>query len=420
LVHADLSLARGQADAAITDLRAVQRDQPDSPLVQRALTRAYLLNDDMTLAEETLRAAVRVNAADVGMRLQLARLLQRAGKLEQALPVIQKLADEQPSNIDALDLFCNIQLARHDFASARRIAGAIQTARPDLAAGDYLQGLADAADGKSDRARAAFERAAAKNPRAIEPLRALARLDIAQQENAQALARINRAVDEDPQNPLLQDIRGEVLLGVHRYYEAVGAFQGVIDRAPLWPKPYHDLAAAQLNGGNTQAAVATLKKGVNTSSDAVGLMNSLAELYQQLGMTEEAIALYEDVLKERPHSTVAANNLALLLAESRSDRGSLTRARDLAQPFARSRNPSLLDTWGWVQFHQGQTAAAVTTLQTAVDELPRSPVLRYHLAMAQLRLGSRDLARDNLQQAVDSGAPVAEVVAARTELAKLR
>jgi predicted Zn-dependent protease len=51
IARANLALTQGKADAAITDLRAVQRDQPNSIPLQRTLARAYLQNDDPTLAE---------------------------------------------------------------------------------------------------------------------------------------------------------------------------------------------------------------------------------------------------------------------------------------------------------------------------------------------------------------------------------
>ena len=109
-------------------------------------------------------------------------------------------------------------------------------------------------------------------------------------------------------------------------------------------------------------------------------------------------------VKRDPHSTVAANNLAMLLVTYRTDKPSLDRARALAERFASSRNPALIDTWGWVLYKRGENADAISALQKAVDKSPQSPVLLYHLAMAQLKSGARDSARTSLEQALKSSA----------------
>jgi len=181
ITRANLSLARGNADAAITDLRAVQRDQPNSTPLQRALARAYLQNEDATLAEETLRAAVQSSPTDPDARMDLAQLLARSGRANQALPILEKLALEQPGNLTMLEALYGVQMALKDFAGARRSAGLVQAAKPELPAGNYMNGVAELADGKPDAARAAFERAVAISPDAVESIAALVRLDLAQQ-----------------------------------------------------------------------------------------------------------------------------------------------------------------------------------------------------------------------------------------------
>ena len=103
IARANLALTQGKADAAITDLRAVQRDQPNSIPLQLTLARAYLQNDDPTLAEETLRAAVQSSPDDAEPLVDLARLLVRTGRGDQALPLLEKFTTRQPGNLAALD-----------------------------------------------------------------------------------------------------------------------------------------------------------------------------------------------------------------------------------------------------------------------------------------------------------------------------
>jgi tetratricopeptide (TPR) repeat protein len=101
--RANLELAQGKADAAITDLRAVQRDQPNSIPLQRTLARAHLQNDDPTLAEETLRAAAQSSPDDADVVVDLAELLARTGRGNQALLLLEKFTARQPGNRAALN-----------------------------------------------------------------------------------------------------------------------------------------------------------------------------------------------------------------------------------------------------------------------------------------------------------------------------
>jgi Flp pilus assembly protein TadD len=142
-------------------------------------------------------------------------------------------------------------------------------------------------------------------------------------------------------------------------------------------------------------------------------------LYERQGRVDEAIKLYQSLYEQNPHNELAANNLAMLLVTYRKDRPSLDQARTLTAPFADSRSPPLLDTHGWVMFKLGQYTEALPVLERASAQAPNSPVIRYHLAMAQLKSGQRDKARGNLETALTGTASFAGVDEARTVLASL-
>jgi tetratricopeptide (TPR) repeat protein len=402
--RANLELAQGKADAAITDLRAVQRDQPNSIPLQRTLARAYLQNDDPTLAEETLRAAAQSSPDDADVVVDLAELLARTGRADQALLLLEKFTARQPGNLTALDALFYVQLARKDFAAARHTAQLVQATKRSEAEGDFLLGQAELADNKPEAARAAFERALSLSPTAIEAITALVRLDLTQQHADHALARLDKLIVQFPNNALVRNLKGEALANLKRTDVAIASFREAIALSPGWPAPYRSMAGAESAAGRNEDAIKTLQDGIKASSDSAQLTKELADLYERIGRTDAAIALYENLLKTDADSAAAANNLAMLLVTYHSDKPSLDRARSLSERFASSRNPAFIDTWGWVLYKRGEYADAVTALQKAVDKAAHAPVLLYHLAMAQLKSGARDSARSNLDQALKSGA----------------
>ena len=418
--RADLSLSRGHADAAVADLRAVQRDQPNSVPVQRALARAYLQSDNATLAEETLRAAVQSNPNSADLQLDLTRLLLSTGRGDQALPMLQQLAASQPTNIAVLQSLFDAQIASKDFAGARHSAELVQSANPGLPTGLVMSGLAELAAGKADIARADFERAAAMAPDALEPFAALVRLDLQQQHPDHAIGRLDKAISHDPNNPVLPNLKGEALASLKRNDEAIASFRQAIHLLPAWTAPYRGLAAAQLAAGHGDEAIKSLQDGIQASNQSPQLLAELASLDERLGHIDEAIAQYEALLKRDAASMLAANNLAMLLVSYRSDQASLERAQALTDHLATSRNAAFLDTRGWVLYKRGEYSDALSALQKAVNQSPQAPEFRYHLAMAQLKSGAPDSARSSLEQIVKSNVAFSDSEEAKKTLASLQ
>jgi Flp pilus assembly protein TadD len=146
----------------------------------------------------------------------------------------------------------------------------------------------------------------------------------------------------------------------------------------------------------------------------------LALMLARSGQGEEAIKQYETALKLNPKSQAAAGGLAMLLVLFRTDEVSLNRAKALVQPFAASNDWRLLDAFGWVQFKSEDFTRALPALEKAAAQRPDSPLVRFHLGMAELKAGQKNLAEKNLAEAVARNAPFFGHDQAHAVLAQLR
>jgi predicted Zn-dependent protease len=126
------------------------------------------------------------------------------------------------------------------------------------------------------------------------------------------------------------------------------------------------------------------------------------------------------MLQQNPRSSGVANNLAMLLVNYRHDPASLDRAQQLTEKFNNLSEPAFLNTRGWVKFKRGEYQAALSLLAQAVDKSPQSPVMRYHLGMAQWRTGDHQAARENLEAAVKTGSGFMGVKEAQATLEEIR
>jgi tetratricopeptide (TPR) repeat protein len=149
-------------------------------------------------------------------------------------------------------------------------------------------------------------------------------------------------------------------------------------------------------------AVATLEEGSRAIPSDPRLRLKLAEILQLAGDPERAILEYEIVLKDRPDHDLAANNLASLLLDKRTDKASFSRALDLAKRFENSRNPAYADTLGWAHYRQQNYDLALLHLRRAAGAVPDAAVIQYHIGVALLGKGDKTGALAHLKRAVDS------------------
>ena len=184
--------------------------------------------------------------------------------------------------------------------------------------------------------------------------------------------------------------------------------------------PYRNLAIAKYGAGDTAGAVATYEAGIKAAPTEPTLVAELAQLYQKQGRIDAAIASYDSWYQQNPRAPVVANNLAMLLVTYKKDRASLDRARDLTNAFAASTDSNLLDTNGWVHLKRSEYTEALSVLERAASLAPDSKEIRYHLGMAELRLGQTDRARSDLETALSGSAKFFGADDARTALASLK
>ena len=402
LLRAQIELAEGDAPSAITDLRSVLRDQPYLVPALRTLARAHELNSEGSLAEEALRTAAQASPQDASVQIELATVLQHNGKLNQARPVLDALVASAPDNLPAQQKLFEVEIAQPDLAAARATAESLKKAHPDAPLGFYLAGVADEQDQKLDAAAAEFNQALVLRPEVAEPLAALVRIDLVRKQPDKALQLLDSVIAKYPSDTVALNLKGELLMSQRQYDPAAQVYQGAILAQPQAWLSYQGLANAQLGLKHTDAAIEALKQGVEHNPEVDGLIVDLGRLYLEAGRTDDAIALYDGVLKRRPKSLVSANNLAVLLLKYRHDDASRKRTEELAALLENSPEPAYLDTRGWLKYQDQRYNEAMPLLQQAVDRYPQSAELRYHLGMAQFKSGDSSGALKNLELAANA------------------
>jgi len=419
LLRGKLELERNDSAAAIADLRAVLRDQPEAISIRRILARAYLTNGQPSLAEEALRAASETAPADTAVRIDLAQLLTQTARADAAVALLEETVRKVPSDAQAREALVRAYLAKQDFVAAYSAAADLKKLSPGSASAFYLSGLAAQGGQRPDDSVKDFEHALELQPHAYDVLAALTRLQFSRGRTAQAIDRVQQATRDDAKNPNLLNLLAELYLATKDYAHAAEVLNRAMALAPKWWVPYRTLARVRVAQNDTAGALAICEAGLKIVSLVPELVIETATLEEREGRIDDAIGHYDALYKRSPRLVIAANNLAMLLVTYRKDQRSLDRARDLTATFASSNNADLLDTQGWVHFKRGDYQDALPVLERAAEREPDSSVIRYHLAMAELKDGQRERARDNLQAALSGSGNFSGSEEARAALGTL-
>jgi tetratricopeptide (TPR) repeat protein len=177
-----------------------------------------------------------------------------------------------------------------------------------------------------------------------------------------------------------------------------------------------NLLTAADKGERSHPAVDTiLAKALERHPMNADLLFAAAILRTVQERIDEAIGLFERVVKAAPKNVLALNNLATLLAEDPKRRREALEFIDQAIGLA-GRQGALLDTKGTVHLLQGEDAEAVACLEEAVDAVASDPRYYFHLAAAYQKIGRAADARTAFRRALDTGLDKQVLTASDREL----
>ena len=411
-------LAIGDARGAVIDLRAAARDQPGSLEVTGLLAQAHRKAGEPELAREVLADAVKFKPASAELRVLLAADMADAKDYAAASAAIDSAIKLAPRNFDAYDLKARLELARKNDAAAEQVYVSLKAQYPKEAIGPLKLGQFYSDQKKFDLALKEYDLASRLLPGAPGPMLSAIGVLIAQKRFDDAGARIDALMKSEPKNVLPYQLRGDLAVARGNLPLAEEAFQKMIAFAPTVTAGYQSLARVKTMRGHPPEAITVLEEAEKVLPDDLAIPAARAEWLARAGKSDEAITIYESLVKREPDSDAHANNLAYLLAENRGDKASLERALALTRNFKDSGNSGYLDSLGWVHYKLGQYAESAVVLERAVQISPTSPLLQLHLGMALHKSGNVARSQEFLKKAVDSKAALPNLEQARQLLAQ--
>lgn len=262
-----------------------------------ALAETYLITNDLKQAEVEGLAAVRANADSYGAHRTLARIhtlqsgltdksLNRAAA-DKAVAALLEVIRVHPNDAEAHALLAEFYVA------TGREKEAVEALRkwatlPASMEGRFYQVITQGRELSPDAA----------NARLGEVL-------LGAGQTAEAVAAIRRAMAIAPENPRYLQLLGEALeAGGSADNGVIEELKRIVALSPTNLGAAQTLARAQARTGKVDDAVATLKgalSAVRPGNDAqrLDLQLTLAKVYEDASRFDEAVGIYEDLLKSR-------------------------------------------------------------------------------------------------------------------------
>ncbi len=257
----------------------------------------------------------------------------------------------------------------------------------------YLAGFAYMNIKDFERAIVKFKRAIQLNYNGPDVYASLANAYQMTGKSTEALAAVQDGIKANPDSVNLWLLSAGFNMTMGKTDQAIAAYQKVIALDPSVIPVYNMLGSIYSMSNRYEEAAAVLKKGVETHPKNTDGFILLSSVYYELDKMDDALLAARKAVELDPKKADALSNLGYIYAE-RNER--LKEALDLCTQAAvlAPKNPSILDSLGWVQFKNGQTAAAIATLQQVVALDRSEGWAHYHLAVIYL-------AQNQKQKAVD-------------------
>jgi tetratricopeptide (TPR) repeat protein len=420
LIVGRIQLKRGDARAALESFDQGIRNWPNNAGARYLAGLAARELGDFDRAISEFREAVRADKTATDAALVLALIHFKRGEYRQArnfaATALDRPGDEKSAQayvilIRALSQLELYDRARHNVELLSKLPGQEVHAAIE---GAQVEARADSPAAAADALRKSRTQITGDDD--LELVTALVSQLQSAERNEEALAEVDAALGARPESARLHQLRGSLLANAGREAEANSAFEKALAIDPEDANATAGLATLAAEAGQLTEAIALFAKAAELSQEPSAYIYSAGQLAWSAGDAAAAEMRFREVVRIAPGHAGARNDLAWLLAERGQD---LDLALALAQEARRiDGSPAILDTLGWVHLKRGETQAAVTIFQEALEAEPDSASIRYRLGVALGQAGNADDAREMLQGALDTGVfPEAED--ARRELAQL-
>ena len=381
-------------DAAQNALRYAP-DYP--PLLVLAGTLA-MQQRNLVQAEEYLTKATRAVPNSYAQRLLVGTLLQ-AGKPQRAKEFLTPLLEARPDDPGLLSLSAEIAMGQGDYQRATELYSKAVSADPQNVARQTRLGQAYIGSGDVEQGVQLLESATQSGSKDIQADMSLVALHMNRRETDKAKTVLEALIQKQPDNPIVHNMKGLVLLASRDDEGASKSFERALELQPTFFPAAANLAQMDVRQGNQKAALGRYQSVLQKDpKQEQALLATVLLLQQSSALPSEVEKALNRAIEANPTSVNAHLAKINYLAGQRRAQDSLTAAQNAIAVLPQS--TQILEALGRAQIAAGDANQALGTFGKLAALEPRAA--RPLLLQAEVHAAGKnwDGARSTLQKAL--------------------
>ena len=430
--RATISISTKEFKAAQADLDAVRKIAPGSLLA--AYTQALLdfSQGKHAVALETLQQILSSAPGHLPSVLLAGATQFALGSLSQAEQYVKQYLKAIPNNLYAIKLMASIQLKNNQIRQAiTTLTPALKSVQQDpqlfalageaymrskdfTKASEYFEKAGELAPGNASlyTALAMSKMGQGDNKSAIADLEQAAQLDdqsgragvmlvlthLQLREFDKALKAVESQLAEQPDNPLLHNLKGGIYLGKKDLAKARASFNQALSIQPDYFPAISNLARIDMQENHPEAAQQRFEDVLKRDKGNVQAMNALAGIAIARGDKEDATGWLEKASRENPGELQPALQLGAHYLAMNDPGKSLALAKKLQG--AHPDNLSVVELLARSYLATGDKDAALENFQKLAARLPDSAPAQLQLAQVYSSMQNNRAAANSLKRAL--------------------
>ncbi len=384
--YGTLALQLGELNLAIEELEAAFELHADDPAIMSALARAYHRSGNVDRArvmakaaretpprcrfEDPRFAATQREAVNLRAYIERTKVLQEAGRLDEALADLQQTLDGAPDDTPLQAALVDVYIRMGEYEKA------IAAGREALSAGvqvqEFHKSLAIALFklGRVEEADLEARQGLEETPHDAD-LHQIRGLALARQGRAdEAIEHLEQSLLGKPDDLAARFLLARLLLNRSRLDEAIEHFEQVVHALPRDVEAWSLLGAARMRSERYDLALRAYETASEIAPDNESLARGVGAALVALHRYREAAERLRAALSVHPRAWNVANDLAWLLATCpdasvRDGDAAIALAEPLVNDPA-TRSPSTLDTLAAAYAEVGRFNDAVGIMDQAI------------------------------------------------------
>jgi putative PEP-CTERM system TPR-repeat lipoprotein len=471
-------------DKALAAAKALEKENPDNPLIQNLKGGIYLGKKDVGNARASFEKALAIEPTYFPATVKLAQLDLQDKKPDVARKRFQAILEKDKKNIPAMTALADLAVNQGQKKEATEWLERAMQENPDVLQPAILLGSHYLRQGEKQKALALAKKLQTSHRDDASALELLAQAQLANNDKAAALESYTKLAAVQPESALAQfniasihmamknptaaadalkkslTIKPDYLVaqlaqiaiesGQNNYEKAMAMAHQVQKQHKSSPAGYIAEGDLLLKQKKPALAAKAYEQAFAIDKNSALLIKLHASL-DQAGKSKEATPRLLHWLKEHPNDASTRMYLAEFYLMSGQSKLAVEQytiivqqhpkyapaLNNLASAYQQEKDPraleyaekahqlapespAILDTLGWILIEKGNIVRGLPLLQKAFSLMPQAGEIRYHLAFALAKSGDKTQARKELEQLLATGKNFPGIDEAKTLLKQMQ